>query len=35
VIAFGDAVGISKTYRSGWEDAARGFTPYDWETFVL
>jgi predicted acylesterase/phospholipase RssA len=35
VIAFGDAVGISKTYRSGWQDAARGFTPYDWETFVL
>jgi predicted acylesterase/phospholipase RssA len=35
VVGFADAIGISKTYRAGWEDAARGFAPYDWETFVL
>ncbi|MBV9718110.1 MAG: patatin-like phospholipase family protein [Candidatus Eremiobacteraeota bacterium] len=35
VVAFDDASGIYDAYRRGWEDAARGFTPYDWETFVL
>ncbi|MGA8533498.1 MAG: patatin-like phospholipase family protein [Candidatus Tumulicola sp.] len=32
---FNDEVGIGKAYRVGWEDAARGFTPYDWSTFEL
>ncbi len=35
VVGFNDEVGIGKAYRVGWEDAARGFTPYDWETFAL
>jgi len=35
VVGFGDAAGIGETFRTGWEDVARGFTPYDWETFVL
>jgi predicted acylesterase/phospholipase RssA len=35
VVGFNDAVGISEAYRIGWEDAVRGFTPYDWETFEL
>lgn len=32
---FGDAEGINKAYRVGWQDVGRGFTPYDWETFAL
>jgi predicted acylesterase/phospholipase RssA len=35
VVAFNDEVGIYDAYRVGWEDAARGFTPYKWETFYL
>jgi predicted acylesterase/phospholipase RssA len=35
VVAFDDEVGIGAAYRTGWDDVARGFTPYDWETFVL
>ncbi|HEY3674840.1 MAG TPA: patatin-like phospholipase family protein [Candidatus Tumulicola sp.] len=35
VIGFGDEVGIGKAYRTGWEDARRGFLPYDWQTFAL
>jgi predicted acylesterase/phospholipase RssA len=35
VVGFGDEVGIGKAYRAGWEDAERGFTPYDWQTFAL
>jgi predicted acylesterase/phospholipase RssA len=35
VVGFGDAPGISETYRAGWEDARRGFVPYNWENFVL
>lgn len=35
VVGFNDEVGIGKAYRTGWLDAARGFTPYDWETFQL
>jgi hypothetical protein len=35
VIGFDDEVGIGKVYRMGWEDQARGFTPYDWQTFAL
>ncbi len=35
VAAFDDWVGIGNAYRVGWEDAGRGFTPYDWSTFQL
>lgn len=35
VASFDDEVGIGRAYRTGWEDLARGFTPYDWETFEL
>jgi predicted acylesterase/phospholipase RssA len=35
VVGFNDGAGIDEAYRIGWEDAARGFTPYDWETFGL
>jgi predicted acylesterase/phospholipase RssA len=35
VAGFNDEVGIGKAYRMGWEDATRGFTPYQWETFQL
>jgi predicted acylesterase/phospholipase RssA len=35
VAAFGDAKGIDEAFRTGWLDVARGFTPYDWKTFVL
>jgi hypothetical protein len=35
VLGFDDAVGIGEAYRIGWEDAQRGFTAYDWETFAL
>ena len=35
VIGFDDEVGIGKSYRTGWEDARRGFMPYDWQTFAL
>jgi hypothetical protein len=31
--AFDDQKGIGEAYRIGWDDAFRGFTPYDWETF--
>ncbi len=34
-VGFSDAAGIVESYRTGWEDVARGFSPYDWETFVL
>ena len=34
-VGFSDAAGIVASYRTGWEDVARGFSPYDWETFVL
>ncbi len=33
--AFDDEVGIGKAYRIGWEDEAKGFSPYTWETFEL
>jgi len=35
VAQFGDEAGIGEAYRIGWQDVAAGFTPYDWETFVL
>jgi hypothetical protein len=35
VVGFNDQVGIGETYRLGWLDMARGFTPYDWRTFQL
>jgi len=35
VAGFDDGVGIANTYRLGWEDMGRGFTPYDWEAFKL
>jgi predicted acylesterase/phospholipase RssA len=35
VVEFGNAPGIGQAYGIGWQDAARGFTPYDWKTFVL
>jgi predicted acylesterase/phospholipase RssA len=35
VAGFNDATGIDQTLQLGWLDAARGFTPYDWRTFVL
>jgi predicted acylesterase/phospholipase RssA len=35
VAGFDDEVGIGNAYRVGWEDYARGFRPYDWETFAL
>ena len=35
VAAFDDWLGIGKAYSVGWEDAGRGFTPYDWSTFEL
>lgn len=30
---FDDQQGIGEAYRIGWNDAAAGFTPYDWKTF--
>jgi predicted acylesterase/phospholipase RssA len=35
VVGFNDEVAIGKAYRIGWDDAVRGFTPYDWQTFQL
>ena len=35
VAGFEDQAGIDATFRSGWEDAGRGFTPYEWSTFAL
>jgi predicted acylesterase/phospholipase RssA len=35
VVGFNDEVGIGKAYAIGWEDATRGFTPYDWTTFQV
>jgi predicted acylesterase/phospholipase RssA len=35
VVGFNDQIGIGKTYRLGWLDIARDFTPYDWRTFQL
>jgi predicted acylesterase/phospholipase RssA len=35
VVAFDDQVSIGEAYRIGWEDAVRGFMPYDWKTFEL
>jgi predicted acylesterase/phospholipase RssA len=35
VVGFNDVQGIGEAYRTGWIDASRGFTRYDWETFVL
>lgn len=35
VAGFDDGAGIGEAYRAGWQDVAAGFTPYDWETFVL
>jgi predicted acylesterase/phospholipase RssA len=35
VAGFDDGAGIYEAYRIGWEDAGRGFTPYNWETFAL
>ena len=35
IVGFNDWTGIDKAYRIGWQDVARGFTPYDWETFGL
>jgi hypothetical protein len=34
-VDFHDEQSIGAAYRIGWEDAARGFTPYDWQTFEL
>jgi hypothetical protein len=34
-VEFDNPAKILETFRAGWEDAAEGFTPYDWETFVL
>jgi predicted acylesterase/phospholipase RssA len=35
VVGFSDVKGIGEAYRMGWLDAARGFAPYEWETFAL
>ena len=35
VVAFDDETSIGEAYRIGWEDAARGFISYDWQTFEL
>jgi predicted acylesterase/phospholipase RssA len=35
VVAFSDVAGIGQAYRTGWDDAGRGFTVYDWERFSL
>ncbi|MGC1381871.1 MAG: hypothetical protein WA814_12715 [Candidatus Baltobacteraceae bacterium] len=35
VVAFDDETAVGKAYRTGWEDAGRGFTPYDWTAFAL
>lgn len=35
VAGFNDATGINESLRTGWLDIERGFTPYDWRTFVL
>ncbi|MFY9665662.1 MAG: patatin-like phospholipase family protein [Candidatus Cybelea sp.] len=35
VAGFNDSLGIDKAYRTGWEDAGRGFMPYNWESFEL
>jgi predicted acylesterase/phospholipase RssA len=35
VVGFDDEVGIGKSYRTGWEDYARGFSDYDWQTFAV
>ena len=35
VVDFNDEQSIGAAYRIGWEDTARGFTPYDWQTFEL
>ncbi len=35
VVAFSDVSGIGQAYRTGWEDAGRGFTDYDWARFSL
>jgi predicted acylesterase/phospholipase RssA len=35
VVGFNDSAGIDNAFRIGWQDVARGFTPYDWETFGL
>jgi predicted acylesterase/phospholipase RssA len=35
VVAFDDELHLGQAYRIGWEDAAGGFTEYDWETFDL
>jgi predicted acylesterase/phospholipase RssA len=35
VVGFDDEVGIGKSFRTGWEDVGRGFSPYDWQTFAL
>jgi predicted acylesterase/phospholipase RssA len=35
VAGFDDQTGIGNAYRIGWEDATRGFTPYDWTTFQV
>lgn len=35
VVAFDDDLSIDAAYRIGWQDAGRGFIPYDWQTFEL
>jgi predicted acylesterase/phospholipase RssA len=35
VVDFDDEPSIYAAYKIGWEDSARGFTPYDWQTFQL
>jgi predicted acylesterase/phospholipase RssA len=35
VADFHDETAIGAAYRTGWLDAARGFTQYDWQTFEL
>jgi predicted acylesterase/phospholipase RssA len=35
VIGFDDERGIGQAYRLGWEDLARGFSAYDWQTFAV
>jgi hypothetical protein len=35
VVGFDDEQSVWAAYRIGWEDSARGFTPYNWQTFEL
>ncbi len=35
VVSFNDQKAIAEAFQIGYDDAARGFTPYTWETFEL